>query len=161
VKTRKVREELNAKTTVPEKDVTPKEYNFKIGDNVQLLDSSTVGEVLEIKRNKVTLQVGGITTKTSMDKLVKSRSANCKKKLRGISVNHRITINRTSFRKELDVRGLRTYEALSEIDTMLDNAIMLSVGSLRILHGQREWYTTTQEIRRHLKTHPDHKTDKL
>jgi DNA mismatch repair protein MutS2 len=152
VKTRKVREELNAKTTVPEKDVTPKEYNFKIGDNVQLLDSSTVGEVLEIKRNKVTLQVGGITTKTSMDKLVKVGQQTAKKVKRYISESS-YNDKQASFRKELDVRGLRTYEALSEIDTMLDNAIMLSVGSLRILHGKGNGILRT-EIRRHLKTHP-------
>jgi DNA mismatch repair protein MutS2 len=152
VKTRKVREELNAKTTAPEKDVTPKEYNFKIGDNVQLLDSSTVGEVLEIKRNKVTLQVGGITTKTSLDKLVKVGQQTAKKVKRYISESS-YNDKQASFRKELDVRGLRTYEALSEIDTMLDNAIMLSVGSLRILHGKGNGILR-KEIRRHLKIHP-------
>jgi DNA mismatch repair protein MutS2 len=36
---------------------------------------------------------------------------------------------------------------------MLDNAIMLSVGSLRILHGKGNGILR-KEIRRHLKIHP-------
>mgnify|MGYP003705890821 FL=1 len=151
-KTRQVREQLATKTTISEPEAKPSEPNFKIGDNVQLLDSNTVGEVLEIKRNKVTLQVGGITTKTSIDKLVKVGQQTAKKVKKYISETS-YTDKQTSFRNELDVRGLRTYEALNEIDTMLDSAVILSVGTLRVLHGKGNGILRT-EIRRHLKNHP-------
>ena len=151
-KTRQVREQLATKTTISEPKAKPSEPNFKIGDNVQLLDSNTVGEVLEIKRNKVTLQVGGITTKTSIDKLVKVGQQTAKKVKKYISETS-YTDKQTSFRNELDVRGLRTYEALNEIDTMLDSAVILSVGTLRVLHGKGNGILRT-EIRRHLKNHP-------
>ena len=151
-KTRQVREQLATKTTISEPEAKPSEPNFKIGDNVQLLDSNTEGEVLEIKRNKVTLQVGGITTKTSIDKLVKVGQQTAKKVKKYISETS-YTDKQTSFRNELDVRGLRTYEALNEIDTMLDSAVILSVGTLRVLHGKGNGILRT-EIRRHLKNHP-------
>jgi DNA mismatch repair protein MutS2 len=154
VKTQKVREKLASKATLPPNATTKESigYNFKIGDNVQLIDSNTVGEVVEIKKNKVTLQIGGIITKTSMDKLVKVGQQTAKKVKKYISESS-YNDKQTSFRNDVDVRGMRTYEALSEIDTLLDSAIILNVASLRVLHGKGNGILRT-EIRRHLKSHP-------
>jgi DNA mismatch repair protein MutS2 len=44
-KTRQVRAQLATKTTISESEVVVKQTTFKIGDQVQLLDSNTVGEI--------------------------------------------------------------------------------------------------------------------
>jgi len=48
---------------------------------------------------------------------------------------------------------MRTMDALNEIDTWIDNALILGVGSLRVLHGKGNGILRL-ELRRHLKGHP-------
>ena len=47
---------------------------------------------------------------------------------------------------------MRTYDALQEIDTWIDNAIILGVSTLRVLHGKGSGILKA-ELRRHLKPH--------
>jgi DNA mismatch repair protein MutS2 len=43
---------------------------------------------------------------------------------------------RLSFKPEIDVRGMRGYEALAEIQQFLDEAVMTESMELTILHGK-------------------------
>lgn len=60
----------------------------------------------------------------------------------GLTTGSRIMMNssyvrdrRLSFSRELDVRGMRADEAVQEVMAYIDDAVMLSVGEVRILHG--------------------------
>lgn len=152
-KTKRIRERLEEKVKPKtSEDVTIVKSDIEVGDTVQLEGSSTIGEVVEIKKNKVTLNVGSLVTKThisKVEKVGKKTEKKIKKYLSTKSYNDK----HTSFKPEIDVRGMRTYDALAEIDQWLDSAIILGVGRLRILHGKGNGILK-MEIRRHLKGMP-------
>jgi DNA mismatch repair protein MutS2 len=153
-KTKKAREILENKVS-KEKVTEAAEidtYDFKVGDQVQILETTNVGEIVEIKKNKVTLSMGALTTKTNISKIEKVGKMTEKKVKKYISTKS-YNSKQMSFKAEKDVRGMRTYDALSEIDSWIDSAIILGVGSLRVLHGKGNGILKL-EIRRHLKTHP-------
>ena len=152
-KTLKARKKLENKIepSVPKADKTAFVTTLKSGDQVQMLNTSTVGEILEIKRGKATIQVGGMTTKTDVKNLeiVGNKTA---KKIKKYISNSSYADKQSSFKTEKDIRGMRTYDALQEIDTWIDNAIILGVSTLRVLHGKGSGILKA-EIRRHLKPH--------
>ena len=126
--------------------------NFAAGDQVQILNTSTVGEIVELKRGKATVQIGGLTTKTSVENLEIVGKTTAKKVKKYIS-NASYAEKQSGFKTEKDIRGMRTFDALQEIDVWVDNAIILGVGTLRLLHGKGNGILKA-EVRRHLKPHP-------
>jgi len=152
-KTQKARKELEGKIKEPRVTNVEKKVkvDFKVGDQVQILNTSTTGEIIELKRDKATLAVGGLITKTSIDNLEKVGKATAKKVKRYIS-NSSYADKQSSFKTEKDIRGMRTFDALQEIDVWVDNAIILGVSTLRLLHGKGNGILK-EEVRRHLKPH--------
>jgi DNA mismatch repair protein MutS2 len=152
-KTLKARKKLENKIEIsaPKEDKTAFVTTLKPGDQVQMLNTNTVGEILEIKRGKATIQVGGMTTKTDVKNLEILGNKTAKKIKKYIS-NSSYADKQSSFKTEKDIRGMRTYDALQEIDTWIDNAIILGVSTLRVLHGKGSGILKA-ELRRHLKPH--------
>jgi DNA mismatch repair protein MutS2 len=152
-KTLKARKKLENKIEIsaPKEDKTAFVTTLKPGDQVQMLNTNTVGEILEIKRGKATIQVGRMTTKTDVKNLeiVGNKTA---KKIKKYISNSSYADKQSSFKTEKDIRGMRTYDALQEIDTWIDNAIILGVSTLRVLHGKGSGILKA-ELRRHLKPH--------
>ncbi len=60
---------------------------------------------------------------------------------------------RINFKSDIDVRGYRTDEALEEVQDLIDEAAMIGIGRVRILHGKGNGILR-QEIRTFLKTMP-------
>ena len=60
---------------------------------------------------------------------------------------------RLNFKSEIDLRGERVAEALSAVVNYIDDAIMLGVPSVRILHGKGTG-ALREEIQKYLKTVP-------
>ena len=58
-----------------------------------------------------------------------------------------------SFKPDIDVRGLRGDEALQKVVAFIDEAVMLNMKDLRILHGTGTG-ALRQIIRDYLKTNP-------
>jgi DNA mismatch repair protein MutS2 len=152
-KTKKVRATLATQMT-PHKEEKPAEIktNFKVGDSAQIVNTTSVGEIVEIKRNKAFLQIGSITTSTKLENLQKVGSQTAKKVKKYIST---VSYNekQMSFKSDKDIRGMRTADALIELDSWIDNALILGVGKLRVLHGKGNGILK-MELRRHLKGHP-------
>ncbi|PCJ67425.1 MAG: hypothetical protein COA58_03645 [Bacteroidetes bacterium] len=152
-KTQKAREILSEKLENNNTETTVSaDIEFKVGEQVQILSTSSVGEILEIKKDKVTLSVGSLITKTKLSKIEKVGKRTEKSVKKYISSSS-YSAKQMYFKAEKDVRGMRTYDALSEIDEWIDSAIILGVGSLRVLHGKGNGILK-MEIRRHLKPHP-------
>lgn len=152
LKTLQVREHLKSQIE-PEKMPDIKVVSaLKVGDTVQLTNTDSVGEIIEIKKNKAILQVGAMTTSTKLDNLIKVGVQNAKKMKKYISTSS-YNEKQSSFKSDKDIRGMRTLDALMEIDTWIDTAIILGVGSLRVLHGKGNGILKL-ELRRHLKGHP-------
>ena len=148
-KTQKARKALESNLESKEVKIEKEKPEFKVGDRVQIEDTNSIGEIVEIKKNKATLQVGSITTKTNISKLdhVGRQTEKVVKKHIGVKS---YMDKQFSFKAEKDVRGMRTYDALQEIDSWVDSAIILGINSLRVLHGKGNGILKN-EIRRHLK----------
>ena len=138
-KTRVLRENLNTelqKNTV--KPVVtkqlPADEELKPGDWVKLTDSETTGQVIEIIRDNVVIAIGNLRTVAKRKKVVKVSSAEVPKEVRRSFSSNSGDI--ADFSPEIDVRGMRTEEALSAIERLLDRAIMMGFGNLKILHGK-------------------------
>ncbi len=138
-KTRALRENLNTelqKNTI--KPVVtkqlPADEELKPGDWVKLTDSETTGQVIEIVRDNVVIAIGDLRTVAKRKKVAKvSRSEVPKEVRRSFSSN---SGDIADFSPEIDVRGMRTEEALGAIERLLDRAIMMGFGNLKILHGK-------------------------
>jgi len=153
-KTKRIRQDLNSwKQDLNESNKVAESKKvttlFKEGDRVQLVGSSTVGEILKIKNNKVELKMGGLTTKTNIENIQKVGAASKKEVTKYVSSSKFNSISQ-NFNPELDVRGFRTLEALEEVDKWMDQALILGFKHGRILHGIGNGILRNQ-IRTHLK----------
>lgn len=130
----------------PEKQkATPKkkkeELELEPGDKVKIDGQSTIGEVLELGDKNAIVAFGQLRTSISRKKLQKVSNNEAKKELRGTNrtlpnVHRKLFEKRNTFKSEIDVRGQRAEEAITNIQAFLDEAIMLDVRDLRILHGK-------------------------
>lgn len=112
---------------------------LRIGDKVKIKGQDAKGEIIEIKGNSLILGFGLFQTKTSIDKIEKVGNASKQAPKITISTNinnYDIHQKRLNFRSEIDVRGMRGDEALTQIQEFVEQAIMLNVGQLMILHGK-------------------------
>lgn len=128
----------------PEKKVSsPKKEKeeLELGDKVRMEGQNGIGEVLELGDKNVIVAFGQLRTSVSRKKLQKVSNNEAKKEMRGINrtlpnVHRKLSEKRNSFKPEIDVRGQRAEEAISNIRAFLDEAIMLDIRELRILHGK-------------------------
>nr|MBD3622237.1 Smr/MutS family protein [Sunxiuqinia sp.] len=125
------------KMAAPEK----KKDELEPGDKVRMEGQNSIGEVLEIGDKNVVVAFGQLRTSVNRKKLQKISNNEAKKELRGTNktlpnVHRKLSEKRSTFRPEIDVRGQRGEEAVSNIQAFLDEAIMLDVHELRILHGK-------------------------
>ncbi|MFQ7387336.1 MAG: endonuclease MutS2 [Alistipes sp.] len=65
-----------------------------------------------------------------------------------------ISARKLNFRDHIDVRGMRAAEALDAVQDFVDDALMVGVGSVSILHGKGTG-ALKEEIRRYLRTVPE------
>jgi DNA mismatch repair protein MutS2 len=64
---------------------------------------------------------------------------------------------RLNFKSDIDIRGYRTNEALEEVQDLIDEAAMIGIHRVRVLHGKGSGILR-EEIRSFLKTMPFVKT---
>jgi len=138
-KTRTLRENLHVelqKNTV--KPVTvkpvPDEEELKPGDWVKLADSETTGQVMEIIKDSVVIAIGDLRTVAKKKRVVKVSRSSVPKEIRKSFAGN--TGDMASFSPEIDVRGMRTEDALSNIERLFDRALMMGFGNLKIIHGK-------------------------
>src|SRR5699024_10247892 len=97
---------------------------LKVGDWVKLVDTGTEGEVIDIAKNEnVIIALGDLRTVVKKSRLQKLRSKEKSKAKKNIRKS--MTALAADFSSELDVRGMRTEEALDTIESSLDQAVML------------------------------------
>ena len=133
----KGRQEKVEKKSPPKKEKT----ELEPGDNVRIEGQSSIGEILEIGEKNAIVAFGQLRTSVSTKKLEKVSRSEAKKELRGINrtlpnVHRKLFEKRNVFKPEIDVRGQRAEEAVTNIQAFIDEAIMLDVSEVRILHGK-------------------------
>ena len=128
------------------------------GDLVQV-DGKTVGEILELNTKDATIALGPLQMKVKLDRLTKISNNQAKKfvspqpQIRTSNYIENISRKREGFKAEIDVRGLRGDEALQKVMELIDDAVMLNVKELRVLHGTGTG-ALRQIIREYLRTNP-------
>lgn len=134
---------------------TQKQENkpLKAGDKVTVDGSDTIFKIAALKGNEAELSIGEMKTtvkinrlrRASGDKLIEESNP-ALKKVKGIDINERMA----NFSPTIDLRGKRGEEALTLVDSFLDNALLLGSYELRILHGKGDGILR-KLIREHLR----------
>ena len=132
---------------------------LKVGEKVRIKDNGMVGEVSKISTKAVSVIVGSITTKLPLDR-VERITANEYKAVAGKAAEKPrqvydtgISERKANFKLELDVRGERVNDAIEIVMRYIDDAIMLGVPSVRILHGKGTG-ALREEIQKYVRTVP-------
>ncbi|PVH27120.1 endonuclease MutS2 [Sphingobacterium corticibacter] len=117
------------------KSDAPADQDLQVGDWVRLLDSGNEAQVIEIAKNKnLILALGELRTVVKPAKVEKLQGKEKKKVVKRIgSVS---TGDASDFSPELDIRGMRTDDAMNQLELVLDRAVMIGYPSLKIVHGK-------------------------
>ncbi len=113
---------------------------FRVGQNVKIKGQSNVGSILEIKGESATIAFGFLKTSVQLNKLEVVSKNQIKKEQKKSSYVSDQTIKdihkkNLNFKREIDVRGMRGDEALQAVSYFIDDAVMLNIEQVRILHG--------------------------
>lgn len=107
-----------------------------VGDWVQLRNTETTGQVLEINRGNLVLAIGDLRSVVKKERVDKISNKQAKKVVQSNSFSGRISDAITNFNAELDLRGMRGEDAIYEVEKYLDKAIMLGFPYVKIIHGK-------------------------
>uniref|UniRef100_UPI00402A5A6C endonuclease MutS2 n=1 Tax=Prevotella sp. TaxID=59823 RepID=UPI00402A5A6C len=129
------------------KSQTDNNRELKAGDTVRIKGLTTVGKIESITGDMATAVFGGMRTKMRLNRLEhatenteKDKTEERKESLAsyGISKETRKTIDahKSNFHQDLDVRGMRGDEALNAVQHFIDDAILVGMPRVRILHGK-------------------------
>jgi len=138
--TRTLRENLNTelkKNTVkvePVKSNPAADEELKPGDWVKLTDSETTGQIIELIKDNVVIAIGDLRTVAKRKRVIKVSKSSVPKDIRRNFNSH--TNDLASFSPEIDVRGMRTEDALHAIEKLFDRALMMGFNNLKIIHGK-------------------------
>ena len=118
----------------------PPENNdvIQLHDMVLIEDTQTIGEVTSISDDEVVVSFNSIQLRTSLEKLRKVSKTEQKKinKSSGKTIYTSLANKVEDFKLQLDIRGMRVEEAFKQLEQYLDDAILLSIHNVSILHGK-------------------------
>lgn len=110
------------------------------GGYVRITGTDTIGEVMEIRGRKLVIISNSLKMNTDIDKAEPVSADEYRREASRQRVQPRIdwsmNISRNRFNPEIDVRGMRTEEALQTVQEFIDTALMIQFRHLRILHGK-------------------------
>ncbi len=135
---------------------------FKEGDTVRIKGIGSVGQISHLSGKNATVIIGGMSSKMNVEKLEKvsasalKKSEEAKPQFTVLSRSTRETIDsrRSNFHQDLDIRGLRGDEALDVVMHFIDDAILIGMSRVRILHGTGTG-ALRQLVRQYLSTVPN------
>ena len=115
--------------------------DLKVGDTVCINELEVVGELLAISDTDVTIQFGDVRLRTTADKLRKISRSQARKAQQNPSYLRKSIMNDINEKAEkfnltLDVRGQRGDEAVDNVAKYIDEATLLSIKEVSILHGK-------------------------
>ena len=155
---RKKEKKQNGSKEQPAVQQTPKATPITEGCPVRIKGQSSVGEVLEINGKNAVVAFGSIKTTVKTERLERSNAVPQKQE----SAKSSFVSNQTqdsmyekklNFKQDIDVRGMRGDEALQAVTYFVDDAILVGMSRVRILHGTGTGILRTL-IRQYLQTIP-------
>ena len=116
---------------------------LRAGEKVRVKANGMVGEVVKVSAKAVVVTIGNISSKMPLDKVERITSNEFKSAVKEVArpvtsvrVDSSLTERKLNFSTELDVRGERLNDAIEKVTHYIDDAIMLNVSSVRIIHGK-------------------------
>lgn len=155
---RKKEKKQNGTKEQPAVQQTPKATPITEGCPVRIKGQSSIGEVLEINGKNAVVAFGSIKTTVKTERLERSNAVPQKQE----SAKSSFVSNQTqdsmyekklNFKQDIDVRGMRGDEALQAVTYFVDDAILVGMSRVRILHGTGTGILRTL-IRQYLQTIP-------
>ncbi|NLE34196.1 MAG: endonuclease MutS2 [Bacteroidales bacterium] len=130
---------ITAKKETPQ-PVIKKKRDLAPGDYVKIAGTDTVAQVTGIHGKKVQVASGSLKMNVDIS-MTEPVSAEEQKKAASTGrtqqkIDWSLTARRNQFNPEIDVRGMRTEEALLVVQDFIDTALMIQYRNLRILHGK-------------------------
>jgi DNA mismatch repair protein MutS2 len=154
------KEETVPVSTTPEKS----KHIYKVGDHVRMQGQRSVGIITGLKGKKATIEFDSLSLKADIQTLEPAQPEKHKKEQVRLTTStsgnivHDLTTKAANFKISIDVRGQRAEEAILNISKYLDDAILLNVPEIKILHGKgngilrdviREYLNSLQEVRKY------------
>ena len=150
-------------------DLHPENRPLEKGDSVRIKGTNSIGEIESIQGKQATVIFGGLRSKVKLEQLERTSKAPTpatpadKHAHLAIQTSHmtRATMEdrRQNFHQDLDVRGMRGDEAIDTVMHFIDDAILIGLSRVRILHGTGTGILR-QLIRQYLNTVPNVKKAK-
>ena len=137
----------------------PEKRELQIGDKVKIKGGDLIGEIMQVGGNWVNVAVGSIISKvqkSNVEHISNNEYSNAVKsmpKKASIQQSEGITERKLNFKPSIDIRGERLMEALEIVTRFIDDALMVGIGEVKILHGKGNGILK-EEIRKYLKTVP-------
>ena len=144
---------------------------FSAGDTVRIKGLTSVGEIESTDGKMATVIFGGMKTKMRVERLEhaerpKQQTTKAEERNNSIAGSYAtvsrdtrdvIDSRKLNFRQDLDVRGMRGDEAINAVTYFIDDAILVGMSRIRILHGTGTGILR-QLIRQYLSTVPNVKS---
>ncbi len=129
------------------------------GDYVEIEESGAVGELLAVEGKEALVNLNNLKLKISLDKIHKThrKPRQVLHKQNFPNVMRDINKKAAQFELTLDLRGKRAEEAMELLTRYVDDALLLGIKEVSILHGKgygilreiiREYLQSVEEIRR-------------
>ena len=118
------------------------------------------GEVVQVSGKKATVAVGEILTRVDISKLALLSANQYRASVKspasvksGVRLSSSISERKLNFKPSIDVRGMHLEEAIPAVTDFIDDALMVGVSEVSILHGKGAG-VLKEEIRKFLKITP-------
>ena len=138
------------------------EAALSVGSLVRIKGQQTIGTIEQINGKNAMVTFGMMRTMTKLSKLepatqeaARQQEAERPRTYTYLSkeTQENISERRLHFKQDIDVRGMRGEEALQAVTYYIDDAVLLSMSRVRILHGTGNGILRTL-IRQYLESNP-------
>lgn len=126
--------------TQHKKPSVAKEKPLQVGDWVRLTGHASSGEIIDVQGDNITIAFGNLKSTVKKDRLERISKSQVKEWAKsfsnaGATADETMRQRKLNFRPDIDVRGMRGEEALIAVQYFVDDALMLGIERIRILHG--------------------------
>lgn len=145
-KLREKQERKKNKKDEPKNNLKPapssvtKSQPLTVGEYVRIKGQTSIGEILDINGKNAVIAFGSIKTTVNLERLERSSSAPkpneaAKSTFVSTQTHDQMYEKKLNFKQDIDVRGMRGDEALQAVTYFIDDAILVGMSRVRILHG--------------------------
>ncbi|MBO7116693.1 MAG: Smr/MutS family protein [Prevotella sp.] len=152
-------------------NLQPENRPLEKGDTVRIKGTNSIGEIESIQGKQATVIFGDLRSKVKIEQLERVAPSNLLQKGEAVNKHADLAIQtskmtrstmedrRQNFHQDIDVRGMRGDEAIDAVMHFIDDAILIGMSRVRILHGTGSGILR-QLIRQYLNTVPNVKKAK-